>query len=165
MFRANLLTALVKKFVADTNKETPDNSPEGGKDADHKGTRWAKLAWRFGESEVKKTTQDFKISLNSKAVIGFLKKFSKVSLKHESSCHEFERLLMCDQYVKERNEAAHESKFQMVELLMSPSYHQTNDYYFGGGLMEYVYGKTVESMVEEAESDEEVDEIEIVRPE
>lgn len=145
MFRANLLTALVKKFVADTNKETPDNSPEGGKDADHKGTRWAKLAWRFGESEVKKTTQDFKISLNSKAVIGFLKKFSK--------------------YVKERNEAAHESKFQMVELLMSPSYHQTNDYYFGGGLMEYVYGKTVESMVEEAESDEEVDEIEIVRPE
>ncbi|MCJ1266479.1 hypothetical protein MMC22_006364 [Lobaria immixta] len=145
MFRANLLTPLVKKSSADTNKETPDNNPEGGKDADHKGTRWAKLAGRFGKSEVKKATQDFKISPNSKAIIGFLKKYSK--------------------YVKERNEAAHESEFQMVELLMSPSYHQTNDYYFGGGLMEYVYGKAVESMVEEAESDEEVDEIEIVRPE
>lgn len=31
MFRANLLTALVKKLSADTNKETPDNSSEGGK--------------------------------------------------------------------------------------------------------------------------------------
>ncbi|MCJ1264021.1 hypothetical protein MMC22_003892 [Lobaria immixta] len=142
MFRANLLTAVVKKLSAGTHKKTPDKSPEGSKDAVHKGSGWAQLAESFDEAEVKKATQDFKISQNSKAVVGVLKKYS--------------------QYVKKGNAAAHKSEYEMAELLMSPSYHQTDEYYLWGELMEYVYGKTVERMVEEVTEE---DEIEIVIPE
>lgn len=81
LLRANLLTALVKKLCADTNKSTPDSTSQGVNNAGHKITRWVQLAESFKEAEVKKATQDFKISRRSRSVVRALAKYSKVSLE------------------------------------------------------------------------------------
>lgn len=81
LFRANLLTALVKKLCIDTKKTSPDSTSGADEGGGHKVTRWASLAGSFEKEEVKKATQHFNISKQSDLIMKALGRYSEVSLK------------------------------------------------------------------------------------
>lgn len=117
---------MVNKLRADTREEHARDSPpspphlKGGNDADSKVTRPAQVAESFGEAEVKKAIQGFRIfTKNPTQWLQLSRSNSIVSSKPLLSSHDPEPLIIFDQYVNERNQAAHETKLLMAQLLTS----------------------------------------------
>ena len=51
--------------------------------------------------------------------------------------------------VRNRNLAAHESRADFARLLLTPTYHNSQEFYCWASLFPWVYGKTIEQVAKE----------------
>ncbi|MCJ1423492.1 hypothetical protein MMC29_001376 [Sticta canariensis] len=115
MCRGNLLMDLIKKLL-----------PKEAKKSGHRpnSTRWTTMAENYAEADFKKATQNFNVCNDSAQMMQVFQSFGT--------------------FVRERNEAAHDSQVEMARLLTSSPYREKPDNQFWCHLFEYVYERTVE---------------------
>ena len=68
----------------------------------------------------------------------------RLDVKYMNVVRDFETL------VARRNAFAHETSEEFAKLLMREQFYQKNAYYYWGGLLEYVEGKSVEELADMA---------------
>ena len=138
-YRGNLIIEMVKRLSDKHNieSEVKGNDPEACK---QKLVRAAETLMNdFGtpkkkDGRVMESEEDVK--RNWQEATGLLPKYMSALKKFEEK-------------VEARKVFAHETAGQLAQLLMEKEHFETHNYHYLGGLIRFLYGKTVEEMAKE----------------
>ena len=138
-YKGNLIIEMVKRLSDKHNIESKirGNDPEACK---QKLVRAAQtLINEFGTAKKKDghvMESEEEVKRNWQTATGLLPKYMLALKKFE-------------EIVQARNVFAHETAGQLAQLLMEKEHYKSHHYHYLGGLISFLYGKTVEEMAEE----------------
>ena len=149
LFRANTLVDLVEKVFMDLKLDYPGKLDEV---KDTKKTKTALAALSLNQRQLELFFGDKGKTLGPQ----YFKVLQNITKVRQSNNHSTSKYLHLDQilisilqYIDGRNESAHPTSTEFALLLNSVWYNKTGEYYKWANLFPYVYGKSVEEIVED----------------